>query len=75
MSFLKSGFNGWKYFPTILKAVDFGVPNHNFRDFSLFNVDFKRRNCLTARCVSAANAIDSYTDIFNELSVSVNTIN
>jgi hypothetical protein len=34
------------------------VPNRNFRDFSLFNVDFKRRNCPSARCASAANAID-----------------
>jgi len=64
-----------KHFPTILEAVGLQVPNQNFRDFRLFNIDFKRRKCLTARCTSAANAIDSYTDIFNGRSISVNVIN
>jgi hypothetical protein len=64
-----------KYFPTLLEAVGVGVTNQNFRDFSLFNVDFKRRKCLTALCTSAANAIDSYTDTFDGRSVSVNMIN
>jgi hypothetical protein len=62
------------YFPTLLEAVVLGVPNQNFRGFSLFHVDFKRRICLTSRCTSAANAIDSYTDIFNGRFVSVNII-
>ena len=58
-----------KYFPTLLEAVGLGVPNQNFRDFGLYNADFKRRKCPTARCTSAANAIDSDTDIFNGRSV------
>jgi len=40
----------------------------------LFNVEFKRRNCPSARSSSATNAIDSDTDIFNGRSSSVNTI-
>jgi hypothetical protein len=64
-----------KHFPTLLEAVGLGVPNQNFRDFGLYNVGFKRRECLTARCTSAANAIDSYTDISNGRSVSFNMIN
>jgi hypothetical protein len=62
----------YSYFPTVLKVVVLGVSNQNFKVFSLFHVDFKRRICLTARCTSAANAIDSYADIFNGRPVSVN---
>jgi len=57
-------FSASKYFPTLSGTVDLRVPNRNFRDFSLFNVDFI--------CASAANAIDTDTDIFNGRSVSLN---
>jgi len=57
-----------------MESVGLRVPNRNFRDFSLFNVDFKRLNCPSARCATAANVIDSDTDTFNGLSVSVNVI-
>jgi len=68
-------YHQWsKYCPTILKNIGLGVPNRNFRDFSLCNVDFKSRNCPSARCASAANAIDSDTGIFNGRSVWVNMI-
>jgi hypothetical protein len=53
-----------KYCSTLSEVVDLRVPNRNFRDFSLFNVDFI--------CASAANAIDTDADIFNGRSVSVN---
>jgi hypothetical protein len=56
----------------ILEIVDLRVPNRNFTDFSLLNVDFKYRKCPSARRASAANAIDSDTDIFNRRSVLVN---
>ena len=46
------------------ETVDIRVPNRNFREFSLFNVDFI--------CASATNAIDKDTYIFNRRSVSVN---
>ena len=46
------------------ETVDLRVPNRNFRDFSWFNVDFIY--------ASAANAIDTDTDTFNGLSVSLN---
>jgi hypothetical protein len=36
----------------------------NFRDFSLFNFDFERQNCPSARCALVANAINSDNDIF-----------
>jgi len=34
------------------------VPNRNFMDFGLFNVDFRRRKGPSARWTSAANTID-----------------
>jgi hypothetical protein len=57
-------FSASKYCPTLSETVDLRVTNRNFRDFGLFNVDFI--------CASAANAIDTDTDIFNGRSVSVN---
>jgi len=50
------------------------VPNRNFKDLSLFNIGFKRRNCPPARCTSAENAIDSDNDTLNGRSVSVSMI-
>jgi hypothetical protein len=50
------------------------MPNRNLRDLSLFNFDFKRRNYPSARCASAANAIDSETDTFNGRRALVNMI-
>jgi hypothetical protein len=50
------------------------MPNRNFRDFSLFNVDFKRRTCPSARYASAADAIGIVTDILNGHSVLGNMI-
>jgi len=57
-----------------LEPAGLRVPNRNFRDFSLFNVDFKCRNRPSARCALAANAIDSDADIFNGRSVWANMI-
>ena len=57
-------FSASKYFPSLSETVDLRVPNRNFRDFSLFNVDFI--------CASVANAIDTDTYIFNGSSISVN---
>ena len=51
-----------------------GVTNQNFWDFRLFTFDFKCWNCPSAWCASAANAINSDTEIFNGHSVSVNMI-
>jgi hypothetical protein len=49
--------------------------NRNFREFSLFIADFKRGNCPSAQCASAANSVDSDSDISNGRSVSVNPLN
>jgi len=38
---------------------------------TLFDADCKRRNYLSAECVSTANAVDSDTGVFNRRSVSV----
>ena len=45
-----------------------------FESVNLFNADFKRRNCPSARCATAANAIEGDTDISSGRSVSVNTV-
>jgi hypothetical protein len=68
-------FNGSKYCFTLLETVGLRVPNRDFREFSLFNVDFKSRNSPSAQCASTANTIDSDTDIFIGCSVSVSVIN
>ena len=43
--FLMNVFSGSKYCPTFFEAVSLHMPNHNVKDFSLFNIDFKCRNC------------------------------
>jgi hypothetical protein len=68
-------YNDSKYFPTLLEIGSLRAPNRNYRDVSWFNVEFKRRNCLSIRSDLAANAIDSAADIFNRCSVWVNMIN
>jgi hypothetical protein len=45
------------------------VPNRNFSYSILFNVDLKRRNCPSAKCASAANALSRGTGTFNGESV------
>jgi hypothetical protein len=72
MSFLTNVFSVSKSSSTFFETVGLRVQNRNLRDFSLFNVAFKRRNCPSPSYVSAANAIGSDTDIFNGCSVSVN---
>ena len=67
--FIADVLSGLKYCPTLLETVVPLVLNRNFRDFSLFNVNFKGRNCPCAGCVSAANTIVSDIDIFNRRSV------
>jgi hypothetical protein len=64
MSFIAGVFYGLKYYTTLLKKVGLRVPNRDCRDFSLFNVDLKRRNCPCARRASTANAIDGDNDFF-----------
>jgi hypothetical protein len=70
--FLKNIFSGSKHCPTLLDNVCLRVKNRNFRDFGLFNVDYKRPNYLPAACASTANAVDRVTDVFNGRSVSDN---
>jgi hypothetical protein len=55
--FLLNVYNGLKICPTLLETVGLPLPNRNFRDFKLFHVNLNRRNCPSARCTSAANAI------------------
>jgi hypothetical protein len=61
-------YTGSKFCPTLLDTVGLHVPNRNFRNFKLFHVSFNRRNCHSARCASAANAISRNTCIFNGMS-------
>jgi hypothetical protein len=58
----------------ILETVGLRVPNRNFRDFKLFHVNLNRRNCPSARCTSAANAISSDTCILNGRSVLISDL-
>jgi len=56
----------------LLESVGLLMPNQNFRIFSLLNINFKCQNCPSARCTSAANIINSDTDIFSGHPVLVN---
>ena len=52
--FKRDDSSGLKHCPNLLETVVPRVLNRNFRNFSLINVDFKRRNCPYAGCASAA---------------------
>jgi len=51
--------------PAMLETNGFHVLNWKFRGFALFNVNFKRGNCPSARNASAANAFSRDIGIFN----------
>jgi hypothetical protein len=72
--FLLNIYSGSKFCPTLLETVGLRVQNRNVRDFKLFLVDLNRRNCPSARCTSAANAISRHTCIFNGRSVLINDL-
>ena len=52
--FKNNVFSGLKYCTNLFKTVVPRVLNRNFRDFSLINIDFRRRNCPCAGRASAA---------------------
>jgi hypothetical protein len=62
------------YWPTLLETVGLRVPNRNFTDFKLFHVNLNSRNCPSARCASATNAISRHTCIFSGRSVLINDL-
>jgi hypothetical protein len=72
--FLLNVYNGSKFCPILLETVGLRVPNRNFRDFKLFHVNLNLRNCPSARCTSAANAISGDTCTFNGRSVLINDL-
>jgi hypothetical protein len=72
--FLLNVYNSSKFCPILLETVGFRVPNRNFWDFKLFHVNLNRRNCPSARCASATNAISRDTCIFSGRSVLINDL-
>jgi hypothetical protein len=69
--FLIHVFKGFKYCSTTLQKVGLRDRHRNFRDFSLFNVDAKSHNSVSATCTLAANAIGSGFGTFTERSISI----
>jgi hypothetical protein len=72
--FLLQVYSGLKICPTLLETVGLRGPNRNFTDFKLFHVNLNCRNCPSARCASAANAISGDISIFNGRSVLINDL-
>ena len=56
---------------TVNRLIILRVQNRNFRDFGVFNIDFKRRNFPSARCALAPNGIGRDIGAFNGRSVSM----
>ena len=69
--FLKDALKYSKYCPALLETAGLRVPHRYFGYLSLFNVSFKSLNCpsFPLDAPSAANSIDSDTDVFNGRSV------
>jgi hypothetical protein len=62
--FLIHAFSGTKYCPSVLETVGIRVPTRNIRNFTTCSCSLS--HCLSARCVSATNAVCKSTDIFNK---------
>jgi hypothetical protein len=62
--FLTQVYFGFKICPSLLEIVCLRVPARYIRDFALFNVCSSCKNCLSARCVSAANVVCRDVDVF-----------
>jgi hypothetical protein len=70
--FLTQVYFGFKFCPSVLEIVGLRVPARYIRDFALFNVCFSRKNCLSARCASAANVVCRDVDVFGARNVLIN---
>jgi hypothetical protein len=62
--FLTQVYFGLKFCPSVLEIVSLRVPVQYIRDFALFNVCSSFKNCPSARCASAANAVCRDVDVF-----------
>jgi hypothetical protein len=62
--FLINAFYGTKNCPSVLETVGLRIPTRNIRNFTTFSCPFS--HCLSARCVSAANAVCKSIDIFRK---------
>jgi hypothetical protein len=70
--FLINVFSGTKQCQSVLETVGIRVPTRNIRNFNTFSCSLS--HCPSARCVSAANAVCKYTDIFSKSYLSVKSL-
>jgi hypothetical protein len=62
--FLTQIYSGSKFCPSVLETVGLRVPPRRIRDFALFSVCSSCKNCPSARCASAADAVCSDDHVF-----------
>ena len=53
--------------PSRLEIVALRLLTQNSKDFTTFNADPKRCNCISARCASATNAVSTGIATLNDL--------
>jgi hypothetical protein len=70
--FLINVFSGTKQCLSVLETVGIRVPTRNIRNFNTLSCSLS--HCPSARCVSAANAVCKYTDIFRKSHLSVKSL-
>jgi hypothetical protein len=70
--FLIYVFRGTKFCPCVLETVGLRVPTRNIRSFSMFSCSSS--HCPTARCVSAANSVCNFVDIFTNSYLSLESL-
>jgi hypothetical protein len=67
-------YRGFKSCASLLENVSLRVRPSNLRDFSLFCVCPSNKQCPSARCACAANAVGKDLDIFATGAVSLHDI-
>jgi hypothetical protein len=60
--FLINIFSGTKCCSSVLETVGLRVPTRNMHNFNMFTCPSS--HCPSARCVSTANAVGTFTDVF-----------
>jgi hypothetical protein len=67
--FLAQVYSGSKFCPSVLETVGLRVPPRRIRDFALFRVCSSSKNCLSARCASAANVVCRDDHVFGSSNI------
>jgi hypothetical protein len=72
--FLVNVFNNTIDCQSILDTVSLRIPSNLIRDFSIFSVSKASRSSPSARCLTTANKVYQFMNIFNTKTISLDDL-